>query len=269
MCRAGPEYVCRCGMRASVCFLSGSGCLTSPCWAGPGPLEGSWPRRKGCELRAALPLNSPPSEGALLVCASGSACGCSHHFAFLALRLHQRLGRCCPRAVLPRVLPLGCGPAAFLTAWVSASCHQARPCSHRSPRCPSLLCCPSCERRRRRGWSPGWSAEGQTLVLCHVDKTKASGQTPEGPGVEDAWTVLALDSEEMSVTGLEGHLDRPHLFSSLGGGGRAHCCLSCVTELFKEGVGPGGWTGQRCPQRPVFPSCSVSGLCLRLHNKVV
>lgn len=59
------------------------------------------------------------------------------------------------------------------------------------------------------GGAPGWSAEGQTLMLCHVDKTKASGQTPEGPGVEDAWTVLALDSEEMSVTGLEGHLDRP------------------------------------------------------------
>lgn len=162
------EYVCRCGMRASVCFLSGFGFLTSPCWAGPGPLEGSWPRRKGCELRAALPLNSPPSEGALLVCASGSGpvavpttlpslpSGCT------------RAPTCCPP-------PLGCDSAAFLTAWASASCHQAL--ALQPPQSPRPSCCahPSPERQRRPGGSPGVVSRGPGpgAMPCGQDKKPA------------------------------------------------------------------------------------------------
>lgn len=44
-----PKRVCGCGARASVCFLSGLGFLTSPRWAGPGPLEGSLPQAKGLQ----------------------------------------------------------------------------------------------------------------------------------------------------------------------------------------------------------------------------
>lgn len=110
----------------------------------------------------------------------------------------------------------------------------------------------------------GWSAEDQTLVLCHVDKTESQWQTPGGPGIEDAQTVLALDSEEMSATGLEGHLDRStSVLQPAGEGrGRAHCCLSYVTELLK---GRGGARGLDWAVMPLsvlwFPSCSLCPGC--------
>lgn len=69
------------------------------------------------------------------------------------------------------------------------------------------------------GGAPGWSAEGQGLVPCHVDKTKSQRADTRGSWSRRCPTALALDSEEMSVPGLEGHLDRPHLFSSRGGRG--------------------------------------------------
>lgn len=51
MCVVSPEYVCWCGICAGVCFVSGFGFLTSPCWTGPGPAGGELaPRRKGCRL---------------------------------------------------------------------------------------------------------------------------------------------------------------------------------------------------------------------------
>lgn len=61
----------------------------------------NWPLGRG--LQAALPLNSLPSEGTLLICASGlSPWWLSHLLPSLPARscAAQSLGSCCPRAAL-------------------------------------------------------------------------------------------------------------------------------------------------------------------------
>lgn len=158
-------------MRASVCFLSGFGFLMSPCWAGPGPLEGSWPRRKGCELRAALPLNSPPSEGAPLVCASGSGpVAVPTTLPFSPSGRTSAWGVACPRTVPPSGLWLSYVSHCL---GLSAFCHQAltlQP-SQSPPAIPAVLT-PPMRGRDGPGWSPGVVSRGPDpgAVPCGQDK---------------------------------------------------------------------------------------------------
>lgn len=73
-CRS-PEYVCWRGSCAGMCFLLGFGFSMSLCWTGLvlSPWKGAVPptptRSLAKGLRAALPLNLSPPEGAPLVCA--------------------------------------------------------------------------------------------------------------------------------------------------------------------------------------------------------
>lgn len=145
------------------------------------------------------------------------------------------------------------------------------PCSHRSP--PVHPCCahPSPERQRRPGGEPR-GGQQRARAWCHAmwTRQKASGQTPEGPGVEDARRRWLWTRRRCQCLAWRGTWTG-HTCSPAGGGARAGpgpLLPELLTELLEDGAGR-GWTGQRCPSAVLFPSCSVSGLCLRLHNKVV
>lgn len=143
----------------------GLGLLTCPCWAGPGSLEGSGPR-------AALPLQSRPPEGAVLIWASGSRLGLFHPLRLpcpprldykawgIAVRAHGPSPQLSVEVGLHPSLP---GPLSQPLPLLLAN--KPWSCSHHGPRRAPLLC-----RALRRGGrdgrsgAVGWSAEGKTLV---------------------------------------------------------------------------------------------------------
>lgn len=122
----------------------------------------------GQGVQAALPLNSLPSEGTLLICASGLSPWWLSHL-LCSLPAHswaaQSLGSRCPCATLCHSWAVSCVACICSTAVL--------------PFMPAVL---TAQPEITKSGVECLSAEGRPWPPCHMDQKKSQGLAPVSPG---------------------------------------------------------------------------------------